>query len=178
MQEHGINYQLTDLPRIPLLIGIQKGFSEMPRELKYGGAAVRTGTRVRAMHSQEGPGLRECYRETPLPTYQRTWLLGLYDLYNKNTNGFGIHAWPPSWADQSNSDPAYDPTPRFNETAFFNHTSQAFAWYINNKKSAAYKDSYEEIAESSGEKGMVVGFTVYPNPTNDDVVLRSNNSLV
>jgi len=79
----------------------------------------------RAMHSQEGPGLRECFRETPIPALQRTWLIGLYNLFNAKTNGYGFHAWPPSWADQDNSDPLFDPTERFDETDFFNLTREA-----------------------------------------------------
>lgn len=79
----------------------------------------------KAMHSQEGPGLRECFRETPIPQLQRTWLSGLYNLYNSKTNGYGFHAWPPSWANQNNSDPLFDPTPAFDETDFFNLTREA-----------------------------------------------------
>jgi hypothetical protein len=79
----------------------------------------------KTMHSQEGPGLRECWRETPIPQTQRTWLSGLYNLYNLRTNGYGFHAWPPSWANQSNSEPLFDPTPEFDETDFFNLTRDA-----------------------------------------------------
>lgn len=71
------------------------------------------------LHSQEGPGLREVFRETPIPALQRTWYVGLLNLYNATTNGFGIHAWPPSWADQKNQDPRLDKTARFDETDFF-----------------------------------------------------------
>jgi hypothetical protein len=71
------------------------------------------------LHSQEGPGLREVFRETPIPTLQRTWYVGLLNLYNATTNGFGIHAWPPSWANEKNGDPSWDKTARFDETDFF-----------------------------------------------------------
>jgi hypothetical protein len=77
------------------------------------------------MHSQEGPGLRECFRETPIPALQRTWLTGLYNLYNAVTNGYGFHAWPPSWADQQNSNPLFNPSGAFDETDFFNLTREA-----------------------------------------------------
>jgi hypothetical protein len=89
----------------------------------------------RALHSQEGPGLRECYRDTPIPQMQRNWLTGLYNLYNQKTNGYGFHAWPPSWANQQNSDPAYGPGPDFDETDFFNLTREALK---GNQVSAIY----------------------------------------
>ena len=77
------------------------------------------------MHSQEGPGLRECFRETPIPDLQRTWLTGLYNLYNAKTNGYGFHAWPPSWANQKNANPLFNPTRNFDEKDFFNLTRDA-----------------------------------------------------
>jgi hypothetical protein len=89
----------------------------------------------RAMHSQEGPGLRECYRDTPIPQIQRNWLTGLYNFYNSTTNGYGFHAWPPSWANQNNGDPTLDPSPNFDETDFFNITREALK---GNQVSAIY----------------------------------------
>jgi hypothetical protein len=77
------------------------------------------------LHSQEGPGLRDRWRETPIPEPQRTWLVGVYNLYNERTNGFGIHAWPPSWSKRRNRDERFDPTPGFDETEFFNLTREA-----------------------------------------------------
>ncbi len=71
------------------------------------------------LHSQEGPGLREVFRETPIPALQRTWFIGLLNLYNGTTNGFGIHAWPPSWANETNQDVRLNKTARFDETDFF-----------------------------------------------------------
>jgi hypothetical protein len=80
----------------------------------------------RPMHSQEGPGLVPCWRTTPMPVLQRTWLTGLYNLYNAKTNGYAFHAWPPSWADyQNNSEPNLNPTADFDETEFFNITRAA-----------------------------------------------------
>jgi hypothetical protein len=38
------------------------------------------------------------FRLNPIPELQRTWLRGILNLYNETTNGFGFHAWPPSWA--------------------------------------------------------------------------------
>jgi hypothetical protein len=74
-----------------------------------------------ALHSQEGPGLWNHLRETPIPQPQRTWLTELYNLYNTNTNGFGFHAWPPTWTD----DMVDEKGPMFDETDFFNVTREA-----------------------------------------------------
>jgi len=80
----------------------------------------------RPMHSQEGPGLVPAHRLMPIPTLQRTWLIGLYNLYNAKTNGYAFHAWPPSWAGYvNNSEPWLNPTPNFDETDFFNITREA-----------------------------------------------------
>ena len=76
------------------------------------------------MHSQEGPGLIAWHRETPIPTLQRTWLIGLYNLYNASTNGFGFHDWPPSRAGNVPLE-SYKKTTAFNETDFFNVVREA-----------------------------------------------------
>lgn len=50
----------------------------------------------RAVHSQEGPGLWPNYRTTPIREPQRSYVVGLLNLYNQYSNGFAWHAWPPS----------------------------------------------------------------------------------
>jgi hypothetical protein len=72
-----------------------------------------------AVHCQEGPGIREWYRTTPIPEPQRTWLVGLFNLYNAKTNGFGFHDWPPTQARRADQPAALD------ETDFFNLTREA-----------------------------------------------------
>jgi hypothetical protein len=69
-------------------------------------------------HSQEGPGLRQNHRTTPIAPIPRQWFVGLLDLYNDVTNGWGIHAWPPSWADEKDGDPLFAKPPNFNESDF------------------------------------------------------------
>ena len=64
----------------------------------------------RAVHSQEGPGLLQWSRTTPLDPLQRTWMVGLFNLYNQKANGFAIHDWPPSYAH-------YKTPANFDETA-------------------------------------------------------------
>jgi len=65
----------------------------------------------RAVHSQEGPGLLQAFRTTPLHPVQRSWMVGLFNLYNQKANGFAIHDWPPSYA------AIYKTPPNFDETA-------------------------------------------------------------
>ena len=55
------------------------------------------------LHSQEGPGLINWWRRTPMQQTQRQWVAGMLNLYNDVSNGFGWHAWPPSWADKNES---------------------------------------------------------------------------
>ncbi len=50
----------------------------------------------KALHSQEAPGLAAHYRQTPIPEPQRSFLVGLLNLYNEHANGFTFHKWPPS----------------------------------------------------------------------------------
>jgi hypothetical protein len=69
------------------------------------------------LHSQEGPGLRETFRTTPIPPLQREWLRGLLDLYNGTTNGFGFHSWPPSWENLDSY--RFGKPTNFNEQDFF-----------------------------------------------------------
>ncbi len=78
-----------------------------------------------SLHSQEGPGLRETFRLTPIPALQRTWLRGVLNHFNETTNGFGFHAWPPSWEDL----PFYrfGRPDDFDETQFFSYMRTALA---------------------------------------------------
>jgi hypothetical protein len=76
------------------------------------------------MHSQEGPGLRQVFRTTPIPALQREWFIGLMDLYNDTCNGWGIHAWPPSWADARVNDPSWAKPSNFDETDFYQVVSE------------------------------------------------------
>lgn len=70
-----------------------------------------------SLHCQEGPGLRETFRLNPIPELQRTWLRGMLNLYNETTNGFGFHAWPPSWANLNAY--RFSRPEKFDETDFF-----------------------------------------------------------
>jgi hypothetical protein len=70
-----------------------------------------------SLHCQEGPGLRETFRLNPIPELQRTWLRGILNLYNETTNGFGFHAWPPSWASLNSY--RFAKPGGFDETDFF-----------------------------------------------------------
>jgi hypothetical protein len=77
----------------------------------------------RAMHSQEGPGSREYYRTTPIRESQRTWMIGLFNLYNRTTNGFGFHDWPPTYVGRNNI--VYPDN--FDETELFQFMREALA---------------------------------------------------
>jgi hypothetical protein len=77
----------------------------------------------RAMHSQEGPGTREYYRTTPIRESQRTWMIGLFNLYNRTTNGFGFHDWPPTYVGRNNI--VYPDN--FDETELFQFMREALA---------------------------------------------------
>jgi hypothetical protein len=77
----------------------------------------------RAMHSQEGPGTGLYYRTTPIRETQRTWLIGLFNLYNSTTNGFAFHDWPPSKVGKTNVVYPDD----FDETELFQFMREAFA---------------------------------------------------
>jgi hypothetical protein len=66
-----------------------------------------------AMHEQEGPGLNQNFRTTPLPALQHGIVSGLLDLYNRETNGFGWHDYPPSWADRAAKVKGFDETALF-----------------------------------------------------------------
>lgn len=50
-----------------------------------------------AFHQQEGPGLANWWRRTPIPQPARRYFIGLLNDYNRLTNGFSIHSWPPLW---------------------------------------------------------------------------------
>lgn len=67
---------------------------------------------------QEGPGLRQNFRTTPIPEPARTWFDGLLSLYTRVANGWGIHAWPPSWADEREADDSHAKPKDFDETDF------------------------------------------------------------
>ena len=61
-----------------------------------------------AVHSQEAPGLNEIYRQVPIPEPQRSFLVGLLNLYNEHANGFTFHAWPPSHEDAPDESELFD----------------------------------------------------------------------
>jgi hypothetical protein len=77
----------------------------------------------RAMHSQEGPGAIELYRTTPMRESQRTWMMGLFNLYNRTTNGFAFHDWPPTYVGRNNIVYPAD----FDETELFQFMREALA---------------------------------------------------
>jgi hypothetical protein len=85
------------------------------------------------MHSQEGPGLRDCYRCSPIPPTQKWWNLHLMNLYRDHTNGFGTHAWPPYWGrtDYTGDEAAFNagaiPGTTYDETHWQAMVAQAFA---------------------------------------------------
>lgn len=64
-------------------------------------ADVDSGSAGVTLHSQEGPGLINWWRRTPIQQTQRQWVAGMLNLYNDVSNGFGWHAWPPSWTDKN-----------------------------------------------------------------------------
>jgi hypothetical protein len=57
-----------------------------------------------AMHSQEGPGLYPTNRTNPIATKKRDMLVGLFRLYNKESNGWAFHGFSPDAGLQPGTD--------------------------------------------------------------------------
>jgi hypothetical protein len=119
----GMDFHSSDSSS-PKWLGASKG-----HDVKY----LRTIWPEVTMHSQEGPGLRDCYRCSPIPKTQKWWNLHLMNLYRDYSNGFGTHAWPPYWGrtDYTGDDAAFNagaiPGTTYDETHWQAMVAQAFA---------------------------------------------------
>lgn len=88
--------------------GPDKTFPTQCRDGKYANGEFEFVTYARqhnvALHSQEGPGLYPTNRTDPVTAKKRDMLIGLFRLYNAETNGWAFHGLSPDTELQPGTD--------------------------------------------------------------------------